>query len=318
MELIPADLGNSRAIALFQMRAAQLNASQRPSRRLRNAIVASGKANGLTRLWAKETGLEGEAGVKAIQSAGSQLYGIAGGLGGGWGFGFGFPAVMMATVAHQPVMACIFGAFSLTGFGIAALLPRHLVHKWGKTALNYQELEQLLTQEDDELERSYLFLIREALSQSNLPEAAQKELKEAIKVLGLALDRLPPAPAETASRDTQSLRAEAETLRQQAVTETDRVASESLGRRADALERSASAMEKSATLLRRNSLLRQELQAQLEALRLELGSTSVSGADATSLAQVASVARGVAREADALATARTELDAPQLQRVGSG
>ncbi|WP_395088797.1 hypothetical protein [Armatimonas sp.] len=320
MELTPADLGDSRAIALFQMRAAQVNASQRPSRRLHNALLPVGKSTLLSRMWAKETGLTGEAAQTAVNSASRPLYGIAGGLGGGWGFGFGFPALLMAAQAGQRpemlIMAGIFGAMSLTGFGIATFLPGNLVRRWGKTPLNAHELDTLLAQEEDELERSYLLLIREALDQPSLPDAAQKELKEAIKVLGMALDRLPPAPAETANRNTEGLRSEAEGLRQQALTETDRVASESLERRADALERSASAMEKSATFLRRNSLLRQELQAQLEALRLELGSTSVTGADVGSLAQVASVARGVAREADALATARAELDTPQLQKVG--
>ncbi|WP_395140168.1 hypothetical protein, partial [Armatimonas sp.] len=199
---------------------------------------------------------------------------------------------------------------------MATQIPGGLLRRWGKAPLNEHELDMLLAQEEDELERSYLLLIRETLAQPNLPEAAQKELKEAIKVLGMALDRLPPAPAETANRNTESLRTEADELRRQALSETDRVASESLERRADALKRSATAMEKSATLLRRNSLLRQELQAQLEALRLELGSTSVSGVDATSLAQVASVARGVAREADALVTARAELDTPQIQKIG--
>ena len=187
---------------------------------------------------------------------------------------------------------------------------------WGRTPLNEAEVEELLYTEDDDLERSFLLLVREALRQQHLPEAAETELREAIRVLGTALDRLPPAPSQTAQRDAESLRTEARNLRQQALQEADRVAADSLERRADALERSASAVEKSSTLLRRNSLLRQELQAQLEALRLELTSTSVVGADTSGLAQVASVARGVAREADALATARTELDSPQVQSVG--
>lgn len=321
MELIPADLGDSRAIALFQMRSMQAYANQRPTRRLRSTLLRTGKSTFLSRMWAKETGLQGEAAETAIKSSSGQLYGLVGGLGGGWGLGFGMPALMMATQAQKPehlLIAGIFGAFSVAGLTIAALVPRNMVRRWGKTPLSEQELEALLQAEDDELERSYLLLIRETLSQKCLPAAAQVELKEAIKVLGMALDRLPPAPAETSLRDTTSLRIEATTLRQQALTEPDQVASESLVRRADALERSASAMEKSATLLRRNSLLRQELQAQLEALRLELGSTSVTGADATSLAQVSSIARGVAREADALATARAELDTPQIQRVGIG
>ena len=324
MELIPADLGDSRAIALFQMRAAQLSThTPRSGRRLRGALSATSSPNILTRLWEKETGLEGEAANQAVQSVKGQLNGFVGGFGGGWGLGFGAPAVMMLGQAGQNpamlIMGGIFGAMSVTGIALATLMPKSLVRRWGKTPLTPHEVDILLAQEEDALEHSYLLLIREALAQPNLPEAAQRELKEAIKVLGMALDRLPPAPVETANRNTESLRTEAQELRQQALAETDRVAGESLERRADALERSASAMEKSATLLRRNSLLRQELQAQLEALRLELGSTSVTGIDSTSLAQVASVARGVAREADALATARAELDSPpQVQRIGAG
>ena len=316
MELTPADLGDSRAIALFQMRAAQANASQRPSRRLRNALFSSGKSNFFIRLWAKETGLQGEAAQQAVRGVSGQLYGILFGLGGGLGLNLGIQSVIMGLVANQPIGAAVMGAASIAGLTLATQIPGGLLRRWGKTPLSDQELETLLQAEDDPLERSYLLLIREALLQNNLPATAQTELKEAIQVLGMALDRLPAAPAETAQRDTVSLRAEAASLHQQSVTEPDRVAAESLVRRADALERSAAAMEKSATLLRRNSLLRQELQAQLEALRLELGSTSTLGADAGSLAQVASVARGVAREADALATARAELDTPQSQKVG--
>lgn len=321
MELIPADLGDSRAIALFQMRAAQVNNAMGARNRLRGSLTTASAPTALNRLWARESGLGEEAGLVALNGTRGRLLGLMGGFGAGWGVGFGMPAVIIASQAHEPaafVTATVMGAMAATGIAIATLGPRNMVRRWGKTPLSSQEIDVLLGAEEDSLERSYLLLIREALAQENLPEGAQKELKEAIKILGQALDRLPPVPAETSQRDTNSLRAEAIDLREQALQERDRVAAESLERRADALERSAIAMEKSATLLRRNSLLRQELQAQLEALRLELGSTVSTGADASSLAQVSQVARGVAREADALVTARAELDSPQRQRVGVG
>jgi hypothetical protein len=321
MNLTLADLGDSRAIALFQIRAAQQNNSTGPRSRLHGSLTAASAPNFLSRSWAKETGLGEEAGLSAIKKTRGQLLGIMGGFGGGWGLGFGMPALMLATQAHGPagyVPAALMGAMSLTGLVVAALVPRNMVRRWGTTPLSSQEIDVLLNAEEDSLERSYLLLVREALAQENLPEAAQQELKSAIKILGQALDRLPSAPAETAHRDTLSLRTEAVGLRGQALQEPDRVAADSLERRAAALERSAAAMEKSATLLRRNSLLRQELKAQLEALRLELGSTVATGTDPTSLAQVAHAAQGVAREADALASARAELDTPPLQRVGIG
>lgn len=326
MELTPADLGDSYAIALFQMRAAQLNASQRPSRRIKTALASALRPNLLTRFWARQTGLSGEVAEEAARSVSGQLNGIVFGLGGGMGLNGAIQATVMSTVGHGrdwPI-ALMMGAISVTGFLMAGLIPGHLIRKWGRTPLNGQELERLLSQEDDELERSYLLLIRDALSQKQLAESAQRELKEAIIAIGEALDRLPPAPVETASRDTGSLKAEATQLRQSALQETDRVAAGSLERRADALERSANALEKSVTLLRRNALLRMELAAQLEALRLELASQSVHGTqtihgtDTSSLAAVADIARGVAREADALVRARAELDAPppQIQQVG--
>jgi len=315
MELVPADLGDNRAVDLFRMRATtQFSPSTRRGGRLRAAL--GGKSTVLDRYWGRETGLSEPAATTAIKSVNGQLLGMLGGFGGGWGFGFGMPAFMMATVAHQPIGAAIFGLFSATGFAVGVLAPKAMVRKWGTTPLSDNELEELLQTEDDALERSFLLLIREALRHPSLPEAAQKELKEAIRVLGSALDRLPAAPAETALRDASSLRTEASHLQAQALQEPDRVAAESLERRAEALHRSAAAVEKSSTLFRRNTLLRQELQAQLEALRLELTSSSVGGTDTSGLAQVAQVARGVAREADALAQARVELEAPVLQSVG--
>ncbi|MBB6053534.1 hypothetical protein [Armatimonas rosea] len=319
MELQPADLGPNRSVEIFRMRAvAQFSQGNAPGGRLRSAFATKTGSNALTRFWAKESGLAPEVAEKAIQEVRGQLLGILVGMGGGLGCSFAMQSAILGSLANMPALAAAMGAASVGGFAAGGLVPRNYVRRWGTTPLSPQELDLLVTQEDDPLARSFLLLVREAQSQTNLPDAAQNELKEAIRVLGLALERLPSAPAETALRDTESLRAESGSLRQQALTETDRVAADSLERRADALERSASAMEKSATLLRRNSLLRQELQAQIEALRLELGSTVVTGTDTTSLAQVASVARGVAREADALATARAELDTPQQQRVGVG
>lgn len=312
MELRPADLGDNRAIDLFRMRAtAQFN--MRRSGRLRAALA--GKGTPLDRFWARATGLSEPAATTAIKSVNGQLMGMLGGFGGGWGLGFGMPALMMLAQGEY-VPGALFSAMSLAGITIGALFPKAMARRWGSTLLTESEVEELLEAEDDELERSFLLLVREALRHEHLPEAAGKELRDAIQILGTALDHLPPAPAQTAQRDVDSLQKEARTLRQQALLETDKVAADSLERQADALERSASAIAKSSTLLRRNRLLRQELLAQLEALRLELTSTSVLGADSAGLAQVAQVARGVAREADALALARLELDTPVVQTVG--
>lgn len=312
MELRPADLGESRAVDLFRLRATAQFTTRRGGR-LRAALSGSGTP--LDRFWAQATGLSEPAATTAIKSVNGQLIGMLAGFGGGWGFGFGMPALAMLSQGNlAPGM--IFGAMSLGGVALGTLLPKAMVRRWGATALAESEIEELLREEDDVLERSFLLLVREALRQESLPRAAEGELREAIKVLGTALDRLPPAPAETAQRDTESLRREAQRLREQGLEEADRVAAESLERQADALERSAAAVEKSSTLLRRNRLLRQELQAQLDALRLELTSSTIVGADSSGLAQVASVARGVAREADALAHARNELDAPLIPVSG--
>ena len=312
MELRPGDLGDNRAVDLFRLRATAQFTTRRAGR-LRAAL--SGKGTPLDRFWASATGLSEPAATTAVKSVNGQLIGMLGGFGGGWGLGFGMPAVIMASQG-EPIGAAIFGAMSIAGMAMGTLLPKSMVRRWGATPLAEAEVEELLQTEDDDLERSYLLLVREALRQQDLPGPAEHELREAIRVLGEALDHLPPAPTETAQRDANSLRAESAQLRQQGLQETDRVASDSLERRADALERSAAAVEKSSTLLRRNSLLRQELQAQLEALRLELTSATVIGSDAGGLAQVASVARGVAREADALTAARRELETPSVQTVG--
>ncbi|WP_395141562.1 hypothetical protein, partial [Armatimonas sp.] len=147
MELIPADLGGSRAIALFQMRAAQANASQRSSRRLRNTLLSSGKSNFFIRLWAKETGLQGEAAEQAVRSVSGQLYGILFGLGGGLGLNLGIQSAIMGFVAHMPIGAAVMGAASVAGLTMATQIPGGLLRRWGKAPLNEHELDMLLAQE---------------------------------------------------------------------------------------------------------------------------------------------------------------------------
>jgi hypothetical protein len=129
--------------------------------------------------------------------------------------------------------------------------------------------------------------------------------------VGEAIGSLPALPAMDGELpDADALQADAQTLHKRALAESDSVVADSLERRADALARQAEALEHARLGLRRAVALREELSAQIEALRLGLSAYYTGGrTDETALTQLATSARAVAGEATSLARATAELDA---------
>ena len=79
-------------------------------------------------------------------------------------------------------------------------------------------------------------------------------------------------------------------------------------RRARAIEHRVASNERSALLARRSTALREEILAQIEALREGIAALSTHAPDFSGLAYLAQTARQVASEAGELASAREELE----------
>ncbi|GAB4460672.1 MAG: hypothetical protein OHK0029_24940 [Armatimonadaceae bacterium] len=194
---------------------------------------------------------------------------------------------------------------SLTTFAYTWLAP-HFFHKL-HAPVQEGEVQTLMQNSTDELEREYLALVRDA-TLLEVPETSEQSVRDAIESLGEAIDRLPAVVARPL--DTEALRQELETLHQQVLAEPDRVVSESLERRARALESRLDSHERSAILARRAAALHAELMAQIEALRGAMMAYQTSGLDTGELGRLSSSARQVAFESTAVANAQAELEAP--------
>lgn len=320
MDIIPADLGTRHLVAVVQARALSVQGGMRHHGRLSQRL-ASGAAHRspgwLGKFWLRGTNLDEQTGLEVLEAVRPVTSGLAGGMAGGFGGGFGVPAAMMGLVvatgtkdSPPAFLGALFGTFALGGIAAGVTLPRTYLRRWLSTPLSEGEIEDRLAAASDDLERNFLALVRDATRQSDLPDAATKEVREAIRTLGAALEKLPSLIGPAEGTDPESLRRDAAQIHARALAETDSVVADSLLRRAEALERSAEALGRSALVLRRSAALRDELAAQTEALRLGLAAYySGAGADPANLSRLAESARGVAREATTLADARAELDA---------
>jgi hypothetical protein len=327
MEIRPTDLGLRRGVPILSERARSMQ-NMRRGGRLAGAIGAAQKKRlgTLGRWWLRGSGLDDETGAEVLHAMRGPLLGLVGGFCGGFGGAFGINAIAMtatslltANAGPGPVLAAVFGAIGAAGVGVGLGYPRTLVQHWIGTPLSEGELDMLLaTHPETGLERRFLNLVREAIRVENAPEKVTEELRAAIQTLGAAIDTLPPLSEETMALNPETLRAEALALRERSLAETDRVVADSVERRANALEQQADAIGHSAQAIRRNVAQREELDAQLEALRLGLVAYYSGGqSDSTGLVQLATSARAVAGETQALASATAELDAgPQRVKLG--
>ncbi|WP_309719948.1 hypothetical protein [Armatimonas sp.] len=306
MQLYPQDLSDNDHARLIQKRA--LTSSGSAAAYDPNAPLPEPKLGKLGRLWSKGLGMTDR--QAAVGNANASSWTLAT----GWCtaiFGPFLPGLIVLIMARKhgldPNIAwASFGAatagFSAMGFGPFAKAAFRSLHK----PLQVTEIEGLIKDTADELDRAYLALLRDVLL-TDVPEKAEADIRAAVAALGEAIERLPSVMTEPV--DTTLLRAEAAQLAQQALTEPDRVTADSISRRADALERRAQAHEKSALLSKRATALRAEIQAQIETLREGLvGHQLEDGVGPTvAFAELSDTARRVAQEAAAAAEARQEL-----------
>jgi hypothetical protein len=215
-------------------------------------------------------------------------------------------SVMLFIPLHAPIgllpvyLGTVALAAAASGIGWARSRFRRLL----EAPLSAEEVERLLEKTPGSMDRRFLELVRDAVRQPG-SAAAEENVQEALGSLAAAIERLPPI--ETAPLDTAALREEAQALELQAGTEPDRVTAESLERRARALLYSAQTHEHSALMFRRATALRNEIEAQMTAMREGLIALHAQALDAAGFAELASSAREVATEAVRLAAAREEL-----------
>lgn len=337
MELLPKDLGIRRQVALTLLRsselsgqyAAQMSAPQVVSQAevFRTAYTDMGRmardvsakvsanpnekltTNPFTRAYMSVMDMPPQAAQQVISTQGGLIGGLAGGFGGGFGGGFMIPALMMFLVGKAKILplAVVFFMLGLFGLIFGLVWPALLLRKWSSKALTTSEVALLVNAtKEDILEQEYLHLVQDALLFVPSNERTAKELKEAIRSLGEAIDRLPPA--RTVSVNVAELQADLERVLADAQNEQDAVIRESLNRRANAIRQSLQGAKRSERNNRRADALREELVAQVRALRISLSDRYERSEDSIQLDGLADSMSRINREADAIADAELELE----------
>ncbi|MGC4042382.1 MAG: hypothetical protein QM758_01080 [Armatimonas sp.] len=264
----------------------------------------------LGRIWAKGSGLT-EAQAARVNPAASTHTQASTWLTGGLGSFFSGMVFLILckksgldpAIGWASWTAATAGLFALGAGPFAQAAFKDLNRK----PLSVSEIDALVEKSEDDLERTFLGLVRDAI-RTNLPDPPASEVRKSISALAEALDSLPEvAPSAV---DTDNLRAEADSIDAQALAETDRVTSDSFTRRADALRRRAESAERTALAGKRTAALKAEIQAQIEALREGLAALSVDTARSSlaDLSHMAENVRRVAAEAVSSIDAENEVD----------
>lgn len=309
MELRPQDLGNSLFSTLMNVRAVtqrtgtQANSAPTNSP---NAIKSAPAAfRKLERFWLRKSGVSEEQAEIAARAARGVTFGMAIGLPLS-GAGFALPMFLLA--GSNLSISLLFGAIWAGLGAVGFFVPASILKRMVEASVSEAEIDVLLDAARDPLEKDLLSLIREMVRRDVLPESLAETVRAATGHLAEAIHSLPPAAPQSAERAPEALLADAETIHAKGLSEADPVVSESLLRRADAMRRSAEAIGRSQQALRRGAALRDELTAQIEALRFGLASYAADETRAGELAALADSARSIARHATANATARAELE----------
>ncbi len=214
------------------------------------------------------------------------------------------------TILPALLLGAPFPALTLGGLGARALFRRVVNRPLGE-----DEVNRLLEKVQDPMHRQYLELVRDAVRMP-VPVEAEENLREALRALAETLSTLPPL--EHRALDTPALRCEAAALLEEAGRQPDRVTAESIERRARAILYRVEAHEQSALMAQRNEALRNELEAQMHALREGLVALQLRSAEPHAFATLASAARQVAAEAGGIASARRELEEILVPRPPAG
>ena len=273
------------------------------------SAAVSPKLGFWARLYTQGLDLEPEAAEAVFDGMKPMIGGFTGGLVGGFGGGFGANGAWMLMSGRPELVAVgsIFATVGAVGASLGILLPRFMLKKYIKTPLTITELDYLIEcAGEDNILRDYLKLAKEALGQTRLTEPGEKNLREAIQALGEAIDRLPPAPLP--GQDVATLQQEVAQARAEMVRETDPVVLASQERRVNALESSLKSVQRAMTLSRRSRALRDEVQAQIESVRLGMASLNEGGETGANFGAIADSVRRVSAEAGSIAEAKNELD----------
>lgn len=176
--------------------------------------------------------------------------------------------------------------------------------------LTEAEVGALMGHVRDPLARDFLEVVQMILPLPDMadPDAA-KNLRSALFALGEAIEGLPEQPSQAVRDDPAHLRRVASDLSDEARREADPVVAASLDRRALSLSRRAQTVSSIALLVRRNQTLREEVSEQIEALHTSVAAFSVGSQQSIhELADLAASIQHVAAEANAIASAHTELE----------
>lgn len=172
------------------------------------------------------------------------------------------------------------------------------------------EVGALMGHVRDPLARDFLAVVQMILPLPAMADAdAAKNLRRALYALGEAIEGLPEQPSQAVRDDPTHLRRVASDLSDEARREADPVVAASLDRRALSLSRRALTVSSIALLVRRNQTLREEVSEQIEALSTSISAFSVGSRQSIhELADLAASIQHVAAEANAIASAHTELE----------
>ncbi len=198
--------------------------------------------------------------------------------------------------------------FLLVGPSIGMLLsyvwPRAILKSLHRP-IQTTELDSLISAAPDELQKALLELARDAI-RLPLDKEASARARSGILALCEACQRLPVMDVE--ALDSAALRQQVDELRARAVSEPDRPTAESLERQADAVTSRIEAHEHASVLARRSRALRDEIMAQIAAVRESLAASQLDTFSLDALLRLADAARGVSDEVVGTAVARQELD----------
>ena len=301
MQIFPQDLGEKWNALLVRQRAVSAGGVRGPAR------FFSDRPMGLLgRLWTRGQVADAERADALARAAAPPLFGVT-----FLSCYFAFIASLITLGAgsshHLPAetIAVLMGELWVLGGIIGVTGSRALFRKYHQQPLKSEEVEALLDGCTEEVDRAFLGLVRDATRQSAPPET-EANVRAALEGLDAAIGKLPAV--QVSVLDAVALRAEAASLLEQSRAEPDRVTAESMERRARAIEHRVASNERSALLARRSTALREEILAQIEALREGIAALSTHAPDFSGLAYLAQTARQVASEAGELASAREELE----------
>lgn len=314
MQLTPEVLGDFRCVDVIRKRSL-VNIAQTSQMAYRDNTVPV-KLSRRQRDWLKKTNVDPDSEFAKHLVGATRMYTsqVSGGLTWGMGLGCGVPATMMLAMGifegklEGYLIGGFFATLSLIGVIAGQVAPQESYKKWMSTPLHIAELDEMLKEEHDPLYKSFVLLIRDAISQKHLPRDTEDNVTAAITALGAAIHRLPDTGTALDPVDSATLRDQAQQLIDQATVESDNVIRDSLVRRSDALIRSADSADETHQWLRRTAYLRQELDAQITSLRHSLQANTDGDIAIGTIKRAANEATTLGREASKLRQATLELD----------